>query len=54
MEEPQHYKTSHALSPHFLHSVDHPGVVLVSIPLNGENYTTLKRAMKMALNAKKE
>lgn len=52
MEKPQYYKTSDALSPYFLHSVDHPGVVLVSTPLNGENYTTLKRAMKMALNAK--
>ena len=39
-------------SPFFLHSADHPSAVLVSTPLNNENYLTWKRAMKMALNAK--
>jgi len=39
-------------SPYFLHSADHPGSILVSILLNGDNYPTWKRAMKIALNAK--
>jgi hypothetical protein len=39
-------------SPYFLHSADHPGAILVSTLLNGDNYPTWKRAMKMALNAK--
>ncbi|XP_057951067.1 uncharacterized protein LOC131145906 [Malania oleifera] len=39
-------------SPYFLHSADHPGVILVSTLLNGDNYPTWKRARKMALNAK--
>ncbi|XP_057954062.1 uncharacterized protein LOC131148366 [Malania oleifera] len=37
---------------YFLHFVDHPGTILVSTPLNGDNYPTWKRVMKMALNAK--
>jgi predicted YcjX-like family ATPase len=40
-------------SPYYLHSADHPGAVLGSTPLTGDNYITWKRAMKMALNAKK-
>lgn len=39
-------------SPYFLNSSDHPGAILVSTPLNGDNYPTWKRSMKMALNAK--
>jgi hypothetical protein len=39
-------------SLYFLHSADHPGSILVSILLNGDNYPSWKRAMKMALNAK--
>jgi hypothetical protein len=38
-------------SPYFLHSANHPGVILVFILLNGDNYPTWKRAMKMTLNA---
>ena len=44
--------THNISSPYFLHSADHPGAILVSTLLNGDNYPTWKRAMKMALNAK--
>ena len=39
-------------SPYFLHSGDHPGLILVSHPLTGPNYHTRCRPMLMALNAK--
>ena len=41
-----------ASSPYFLHSSDHPGAILVSNVLTGDNYSTWKRSMKMVLNAK--
>ncbi|KAL5864049.1 hypothetical protein ACOSQ3_001563 [Xanthoceras sorbifolium] len=34
------------------HHLDHPGLVLISKPLNGDNYSTWKRAMTLALNSK--
>ncbi|XP_019081495.1 uncharacterized protein LOC109124173 [Vitis vinifera] len=39
-------------NPFFIHSGDHPGLVLVSHLLTGSNYNTWSRAMLMALNAK--
>jgi hypothetical protein len=39
-------------SPYYLHSSDQPGQVLVTQPLNGDNYTTWSRAITMALEAK--
>ncbi|KAK0604157.1 hypothetical protein LWI29_012629 [Acer saccharum] len=39
-------------NPYFTHHSDHPGLVLVSKPLNGDNYSTWKRAMTFALNSK--
>ncbi|XP_024163991.1 uncharacterized protein LOC112170959 [Rosa chinensis] len=39
-------------NPFFTHYSDHPGLVLVSKPLNGDNYTGWKRAMTLALNSK--
>ncbi|XP_043723628.1 uncharacterized protein LOC122670695 [Telopea speciosissima] len=39
-------------SPYHLHHSDNPGTVLVSTPLNGDNYPTWRRAMRMALFAK--
>ncbi|XP_028120781.1 uncharacterized protein LOC114318125 [Camellia sinensis] len=39
-------------NPYFLHYSDHPGMVLVSKPLNGDNYLTWCRAMTISLNAK--
>jgi hypothetical protein len=36
----------------YLHHSDHPGVVLASQPLNGENYQTWSRAIIMALSIK--
>ena len=35
-----------------LHPSDNPGTILVSFPLNGENYTMWSRAMIKALSAK--
>ena len=36
----------------FIHHSDHPGLVLVSKLLNGDNYSGWKRAMVRALNSK--
>ncbi|XP_020270654.1 LOW QUALITY PROTEIN: uncharacterized protein LOC109845793 [Asparagus officinalis] len=41
-----------AANPYYLHHSDHPGMVLVSKPLNGDNYSTWCRAMTISLNAK--
>ena len=35
-----------------LHSSDHPGMTLVLAPLNGDNYLSLSRYVKIALGAK--
>ena len=39
-------------NPFSSHQSDHPGLVLISKPLNGNNYSTWKRAMMLALNSK--
>ncbi|KAL5832564.1 hypothetical protein ACOSQ3_016238 [Xanthoceras sorbifolium] len=39
-------------NPYFTHHSNHPGLVLISKPLNGDNYSTWKRAMTLALNSK--
>ncbi|XP_061365822.1 uncharacterized protein LOC133309099 [Gastrolobium bilobum] len=39
-------------SPYFLHSNDHPGLVLVSHCLSGSNFNSWHRAMLLALTAK--
>ncbi|CAB4303721.1 unnamed protein product [Prunus armeniaca] len=36
----------------FIHSSDHPGLLLVSKKLNGDNYATWQRSMVIALTAK--
>ncbi|KAI3445256.1 hypothetical protein Pfo_001921 [Paulownia fortunei] len=38
--------------PLYLHYSDQPGLVLITQPLNGENYNTWSHAMLMALNIK--
>ena len=38
--------------PYFLHSSDHPGMILVSATLVGTNYLTWSRSMKIILGAK--
>ncbi|KAB2610299.1 hypothetical protein D8674_018331 [Pyrus ussuriensis x Pyrus communis] len=38
--------------PYFLHPSDHPGLILVSKKLNGDNYNTWCRAMEISLSAK--
>ena len=38
--------------PYFTHHSDHWGFVLISKPLNGDNYSTWKKAMTPALNSK--
>lgn len=39
-------------SPLYLHHADHPGLMIVSITLDGSNYTQWCSAMKIALDAK--
>ncbi|RVX10168.1 Retrovirus-related Pol polyprotein from transposon RE1 [Vitis vinifera] len=39
-------------NPYFTHHSDHPGLVLISKSLNGDNYSAWKRAMILALNSK--
>ena len=39
-------------NPFFLHQGDSPGTMIVSTPLNGDNYNSWKRAMMIALLAK--
>ncbi|KAM1571228.1 hypothetical protein ACFX10_036145 [Malus domestica] len=39
-------------NPLFIHHSDHPAMMLVSKPLNGDNYSTWSRAMKISLSAK--
>lgn len=43
---------SDIFNPYFTHHSDHLGLVLVSKPLNGDNYAGWKRAMTLALNSK--
>ena len=43
---------SNSNSSYFLHHSDHPGTVLVSKPLDGENYSTWCWATTISLNAK--
>ena len=38
-------------NPFFLHHGDSPGAMIISQPLNGDNYNSWKRAMMMALSA---
>ena len=45
-------KESNSGNPYSLHHSDHPGMILVSKPLDGENYSTWRRAMVISLNAK--
>ena len=39
-------------NPYFTHHSYHPGLVLISKPPNGDNYSTWRKAMTLALNAK--
>ncbi|KAF8414255.1 hypothetical protein HHK36_002255 [Tetracentron sinense] len=39
-------------NPYYFHNGDNPGLVLVSQPLDGENYPTWSRSMLMAMTAK--
>lgn len=40
------------MSPYFLTHADNPGMILVSQPLNGDNYIAWSRSMMIALSAK--
>ncbi|XP_070675836.1 uncharacterized protein [Malus domestica] len=39
-------------NPLFIHHLDHPSIMLVLKPLNGDNYSTWSRAMRISLSAK--
>lgn len=41
-----------ALGFYFLHHLDHPGMILVSKVLEGDNYSTSNRDMTISLSAK--
>ncbi|KAI4299458.1 hypothetical protein L6164_032918 [Bauhinia variegata] len=45
-------ETIDAADPLILHHSDHPGMVLVSKPLEGYNYGQWSRAMRISLSAK--
>ncbi|XP_024199829.1 uncharacterized protein LOC112203031 [Rosa chinensis] len=49
---PSEMSKSNLSNPYYTHHSDHPGLVLVSKPLNGDNYGGWKRAMTPALNSK--
>ncbi|KAL5714268.1 hypothetical protein ACHQM5_016252 [Ranunculus cassubicifolius] len=44
--------SNHANDPYFIHHSDNPTAVLVSPPLDGDNYSSWSRAMTIALRAK--
>ncbi|XP_070679307.1 uncharacterized protein [Malus domestica] len=48
------YAKADVSNPLFIHHSDHPAMMLVSKPLNGDNYLTWSRAMKISLSAKKK
>ncbi|KAK4478963.1 hypothetical protein RD792_014470 [Penstemon davidsonii] len=50
--KPECNKFDNPNDPLYLHYSDQPGLILVTQPLNGENYSTWSRAMLMALNIK--
>lgn len=55
LKEDSSSKVSHALdasSPYYLHHSDNSSLVLVSQPLNGENYPLWSHAMMLALSVK--
>ncbi|KAI5338822.1 hypothetical protein L3X38_018094 [Prunus dulcis] len=39
-------------NPYFLQSLDHLGLVIVSQPLDGDNYSTWRRTITISLSAK--
>ncbi|BFG35181.1 hypothetical protein CerSpe_214550 [Prunus speciosa] len=43
---------SDSSSPFFIHHSDHPGMVIISKPLNGNNYATWCRSISISLSAK--
>jgi len=45
-------KESNSISFYSLHHSDHPGMVLVSKLLDGDNFSTWHRVMVISLNAK--
>jgi len=45
-------KKQNSNSSYSLHHYDHPRMVLISKPLDGDNFLTWRRAMVISLNAK--
>ncbi|KAI3443703.1 hypothetical protein Pfo_000368 [Paulownia fortunei] len=52
LAKPETNKFDNPNYPFYLHYFDQPRLVLITQPLNGENYSTWSRAMLMALNIK--
>lgn len=51
-EKPFYGGNSDVTNPYSFHHLDHPRMILVSKPLNGDNYSTWCKAMVISLNAK--
>ncbi|WKA12939.1 hypothetical protein VitviT2T_030281 [Vitis vinifera] len=51
-EIPTDFSKADLSNPYFTHHSHHPGLVLISKSLNGDNYLAWKRAMILALNSK--
>ena len=45
-------KAQDPFNPYMLYPSDHPGLILVSQPLQEDNYGSWSHSIKMALNAK--
>lgn len=52
LEEEYHTVSIEPSHPLYLHPSDHPGQILVSTALNGENFNEWHRSMSLALSAK--
>lgn len=48
----QHHTPKNYSNSYYLQIGDHPGVILISQPLNGDYYLTWNRSMSMALIVK--
>ena len=51
-EIPTNFSKADLSNPYFTHHSYHPGLILFSKSLNGDNYSAWKRAMVLALNSK--
>ena len=53
-ETSANFSKANLSNPYFTHHSDHPGLVLISKPLNGENYSTWKKSRDSGLKFQKQ